>query len=73
MAQWGFCIDSLAQLSVLFTGKPLVSVVAQMVKNLSAVRDSQIQPLGQEDSPEEGHGNPLQYSHLENSLDRGAW
>ena len=21
----------------------------------------------------EGNGNPLQYSHLENSLDRGAW
>ena len=24
-------------------------------------------------SPEEGHGNPLQYSCLENSMDRGAW
>ena len=24
-------------------------------------------------SPEEGHGNPLQYSFLENSIDRGAW
>ena len=24
-------------------------------------------------SPEEGNGNPLQYSSLENSLDRGAW
>ena len=23
--------------------------------------------------PEEGHGNPLQYSSLENPLDRGAW
>ena len=23
--------------------------------------------------PEEGHGNPLQYSCLENSMDRGAW
>ena len=23
--------------------------------------------------PEEGHGNPLQYSCLENSLDRGSW
>ena len=21
----------------------------------------------------EGHGNPLQYSYLENSMDRGAW
>ena len=23
--------------------------------------------------PEEGHGNPLQYSCLENSMERGAW
>ena len=24
-------------------------------------------------SPEEGNGNPLQYSFLENPMDRGAW
>ena len=24
-------------------------------------------------SPGEGHGNPLQYSGLENYMDRGAW
>jgi len=24
-------------------------------------------------SPGEGNGNPLQYSYLENSMDRGAW
>ena len=24
-------------------------------------------------SPGEGNGNPLQYSHLENSMDGGAW
>ena len=24
-------------------------------------------------SPREWHGNPLQYSYLENSMDRGAW
>ena len=23
--------------------------------------------------PEEGNGNPLQYSRLENSMERGAW
>ena len=27
---------------------------------------------GSERSPEEGNGNPLQYSCLENSMDRGA-
>ena len=26
-----------------------------------------------ERSPGEGNGNPLQYSYLENSMDRGAW
>ena len=29
--------------------------------------------LGREDPPGEGHGNPLQYSCLENPVDRGAW
>ena len=24
-------------------------------------------------SPGAGHGNPLQYSYLENPMDRGAW
>ena len=28
---------------------------------------------GPERSPGEGNGNPLQYSCLENSMDRGAW
>ena len=29
--------------------------------------------LGSERSPEEGNGSPLQYSCLENPMDRGAW
>ena len=28
---------------------------------------------GSERSPEEGNGYPLQYSYLENSMDRGPW
>ena len=28
---------------------------------------------GLERSPREGNGNPLQYSRLENPMDRGAW
>ena len=32
-----------------------------------------VQTLGQEDSPGGGQGNPLQYSCLENPMDRGAW
>ena len=42
-----------------------------MVKNLP-VRDPSVIPgLGR--SPGEGNGYPLQYSCLENSMDRGSW
>ena len=47
-----------------------------MVKNLPAnagdIRDKgSIPDLGR--FPGEGHGNPLQYSCLENPMDRGTW
>ena len=44
-----------------------------MVKNLPANGEDlcSIPVLGR--SPGEGNGNPLQYSDLENSMDRGAW
>ena len=29
--------------------------------------------LGSGRSPEEGNGNPLQYTCLENAMDRGVW
>ena len=47
-----------------------------MVKNLPAIQETQetwVLSLGQEDTLEGRHGNPLQYSCLENLLDRGAW
>ena len=40
-----------------------------MVKTLTAMRE--IPGLGR--FPGEGNGNPLQYSSIENSMDRGAW
>ena len=47
-----------------------------MVENPPAsardVRDLSSIP-GSERSPGGGHGNPLQYSRLENPMDRGAW
>ena len=33
----------------------------------------QLHSLSWEDSPGEGNGNPLQYSCLENPMDRGVW
>ena len=52
------------------------SQMSLMVKNLPAnagdIRDvGSIPGLGR--SPGRGHGNPLQYSCLENPMDRGAW
>ena len=51
-------------------------LVAQMVKNLPAIQETQVQSLGlisgSGRSPGGGNGNPLQYSSLENSKDRGA-
>jgi len=41
--------------------------MAQMVKNLPATQETQIQPLGQEDTPGEGNSYPLEYPCLENS------
>ena len=43
--------------------------VAEMVMSLPAMRE--IPGLGR--FPGEGNGNPLQYSCLENPMDRGAW
>jgi len=47
-------------------------MVAQTIRNLLAMRETQVQSLGLEDAPGDGNGNPLQYSCLENSTDRGA-
>ena len=47
-------------------------MVAQTIKNLPAMRETQVQSLGLEDAPGDGNGNPLQYSCLENSTERGA-
>ena len=55
------------------TVKKVSSLVAQTLKNLPAMRETQVPSLGWEDPLGEGNGNPLQYSCLENPADRGAW
>ena len=47
------------------------SLVAQTVKNLPAMQETQVHSLGWEDREKDGY--PFQYSCLENSMDRGAW
>ena len=44
-----------------------------MVKNLPAMQEIWVRALGHEESPGEENSNPLQYSFLENPIDRGAW
>ena len=48
------------------------SLVAQTVKNPSAMQKTWVRP-GLGISRGGGHGNPLQYSCLENPMNRGAW
>ena len=44
--------------------------MAQLVKNLPAMRETWVQSLGLEDPLEKGKANLLQYFGLENSMDR---
>ena len=44
----------------------------QKVKNPPAMQETQVRSKSGR-SPGRGNGNPLQYSCLENSMDRGAW
>ena len=50
----------------------MVLVVKNISANAGNIRDMGSVPgLGR--SPGRGYGNPLQYSCLENPMDRGAW
>ena len=44
-----------------------------MVKNLPAMQETWVQSLGREDPLEKEMATQLQYSCLENPMDRGAW
>ena len=50
----------------------VVLVVKNMPANAGDVSDMGSNPVSGR-SPGEGHGNPLQYSCVENPMDRGAW
>ena len=53
-------------------GFPDVSVVKESTYNGRGAEDTGLIP-GSGRSPGGGHSNPLQYSYLENSMDREAW
>ena len=50
----------------------VVLVVKNQLANAGGVRNAGSVP-GSGGSPGKGNGNALQYSRLENSMDRGAW
>ena len=66
-----FCVLLNLSIDVKFKIKKVL--VAQLVKRLPTMWETQVQSLVWEDSPGEGNGNPLQYSCLQNPVDGGAW
>ena len=71
---------SVVQFYVINVGKKKLDVwismgllLAQWIKDLLAMLETQVQSLVLGRSPGGGHGNPLQCSCLENSMDREAW
>ena len=59
-------------MNVFWTSQVLLMVKSLPVDAGDVLRDSCLFPrMGR--SPGGGHGNPLQYSCLENPMDRGVW
>ena len=71
-----FCVPGILWLFPISTTRHGLPKVMLVVKNTPAkagdLRDAGSIP-GSGRSPGGGHGNPLQYSCLENPMDRGAW
>ena len=49
------------------------SLVAQRLKHLPEMQETQVRSLGREDPLEKENGNPFQYSCPENPMEGGAW
>ena len=64
------CVFALSSLSL--GASPVLLVVKNPPANAGDIRDGGSMP-GSGKSPGGGHGNPFQYSCLENHMDRGAW
>ena len=67
-----YFLRNLISLSPYFGASQVVLVVKNPTANAGDIRDTGSIP-GSGRSPGGGHGNPLQYSCLENPMDRGAW
>ena len=67
-----FCITRREYFVSLEESFPGGTEVKNPLANAGDIRDMSLIP-GSERSPGEGHGNPLQYSCLEDPMDRGGW
>ena len=67
LIEWLMC-----PLYMSYLGFPGGTVVKNPPVNIEDARSTDSIP-GSGRSPREGNGNPLQYSYLENSMNRGAW
>ena len=67
-----FLLNYILQQPSNVSGFPGGSVVKNLLASAGDVRDMGLIP-GSRRSPGGRHGNPLQYSCLENPMDRGAW
>ena len=56
----------------IYVGFPLVLVEKSPPASTGDI-ETWVRSLGREDPPGGGNVNPLQYSCLENSMDKGAW
>ena len=61
------------QKNQIMASSPITSLVAQIVKCLPAILETQVRSLGWEDPLEKDMATPIQYSCLENPMDGGAW
>ena len=68
----GLKTESLLYVYILGGASQAVLVVKNLPANAGDIRDMGSIP-GSGRFPGGGHGNPLQYSYLENPMDRGAW
>ena len=69
-------LDSITNSMGMYLGKFRAFPMAQTIKNLPPVQKPQETRVGfliREDPKGGGHGHPLQYSCLENPMDKGAW
>ena len=66
------CVHQIRDLYIVLWASQVVLVVKNLPANARDIRDADLIPVLRR-SPGGGNSNPLQYSCLENPMDRGPW